>query len=79
VEENVIDNQSDASNELEQRGHLRSISSELKHAYPNDYKNLAKVEIKVFDQLNRLMKSETEWIEFVKTFKLYYDGIISYK
>ena len=41
------------------------------------FKNVNKFELKVFQNLHLSMKNESEWLEFIKLFQLYLDGIIS--
>ena len=58
---------------------IRSVLSELAAHQPANYKNLNKYEIKILDNVRRQLKSENEWLDFIKLFLLYFEGVISLK
>lgn len=56
---------------------LKSLITELNQAYPNQCKDLNKIEIKTFDSLHKQIRMEPDWQDFAKVFLLYLEGIIS--
>lgn len=42
----------------------------------HNFKNINKAELKVFQNLHQQIKNDYEWIEFIKLFQIYFDGII---
>lgn len=56
---------------------MKSVVNELSMHYPAKYKDLNKFELKTFDNLHKIIRSDTDWLDFTKLFMLYLEGILS--
>ena len=54
-----------------------SVVNELSMHYPAKYKDLNKFELKTFDNLHKIIRSDSDWLDFTKLFMLYLEGILS--
>jgi hypothetical protein len=56
---------------------MKSVVNELSMHYPAKYKDLNKFELKTFDNLHKIIRSDSDWLDFTKLFMLYLEGILS--